>query len=95
MARKPRIEYEGALYHVRSRGDRGELTSDASEEAYAEAAEREHGEREADQLIGRGLMKLQLKETVRRPSWNCGRRVIRASVCWPGYVNLMTSVSQR
>ena len=27
MARKPRIEYEGALYHVMSRGDRGEPTS--------------------------------------------------------------------
>jgi REP element-mobilizing transposase RayT len=24
MARKPRVEYEGAIYHVMSRGDHGE-----------------------------------------------------------------------
>ena len=36
MARKPRIEYEGALYHVMSRGDHGEpiFKDDADREAF-------------------------------------------------------------
>ena len=36
MARKPRIEYEGALNHVMSRGDRGEpiFDDDADRETF-------------------------------------------------------------
>ena len=36
MARKPRIEYEGTLYHVMSRGDHGEpiFKDDADREAF-------------------------------------------------------------
>ena len=68
-----------------------ELILDASAEAYAGEAVREHGEREADVLIGQGFKKLGLKESELESLRKSDPR--KSVLAW--YVSSKTSVSQR
>ena len=68
-----------------------ELITDTSREAYAGEAMREHGERDAEVLIGEGLKKLGLMESELEDLPKSDP--IKSVLAW--YVSSKTSVSQR